>query len=150
MADNSLHILIGNLLLEGKTVQIAVTGLSMFPFLLSGDIIQVAPINPENLKKGMVVVFQSDNNWIAHRLIKFDHKKEIAYTRGDGRATRDNPLSYALIKGVAVKIVKSRWKLAKYSIGKFSGVIAFCSPVLGIVFRGVTYLLGIWNRLKLS
>ena len=148
MPDNSLHILFGNLLLEGKTVQIAVTGVSMFPFLLPGDIIQVSPINPENMKKGMVIVFQSDNIWVAHRLIKFDHKKKIAYTRGDGRATGDNPLSYELIKGVAVKIVKSRWKLAKCSIGKFSGAIAFCSPVLGVVFRGITYLFGIWNRFK--
>ena len=147
MTDNSLNILFGNLLSEGKTVQIAVTGLSMFPFLLPDDVIQVSPITPENFKKGMVVVFQSDNIWIAHRLIKFDNKKEVAYTRGDGRATKDAPLSYEQIKGVAVKIVKSRWKLAKCSIGKYSGAIAFCSPVLGIVFRGVTYLFSIWNRL---
>ena len=140
MTDASLHILFGNLLSEGKTVQIAVTGFSMFPFLLPGDIIQVSPIKPENLKRGMVIVFQSDNIWIAHRLIKFDSKKEIAYTRGDGRATKDAPLSYEQIKGVAVKIVKSRWKLAKFSIGKFSGAIAFCSPVLGVVFRGATRL----------
>ena len=143
MTDTSLHTLFGNLLSEGKTVQIAVTGLSMFPFLLPNDIIQVSPIKPENLKRGMVIVFQSDNIWVAHRLIKFDHKNGIAYTRGDGRATKDNPLSYEQIKGVAVKIVKSRWKLAKFSIGKYSGAIAFCSPVSGVVFRGVTYLISL-------
>ena len=146
MTDNSLYILLGNLLLEGKTVQIAVTGLSMFPFLLPGDIIQVSSIKSENLKKGMIIVFQSDSIWIAHRLIKFDNKKRLAFTRGDARATKDKPLDYDNIKGFVVKIIKSRWKLANIAIGGFSGLIAFCSPVFGLVFRAMTYMLAVRSK----
>jgi len=132
--------LLEDLLQQDKLIQISLSGLSMFPFLMHGDIVQIKSVTNEKLKKGAVLVYKTDDRWIAHRLIKIDAKKNLFYTRGDCRIVKDEPISPEQIKGIVVKIINSRWKLAYLSIGKISKIIAFFSPVMAPFFSLVIYL----------
>jgi ribosomal protein S18 acetylase RimI-like enzyme len=66
-------------------LRIPVRGSCMSPFILPEDIIVVRKIQPENLKKGMVVAYKACESIIVHRF--FGYKKEGGHTllkiRGD-------------------------------------------------------------------
>ena len=128
-----------DMLREGKTVQISLSGLSMFPFLMHGDIVLITSVTDKNLYKGAIVVFKINDRWIAHRLIKVDANNNLLYTRGDGKSIKDKPVKIEQIKGIVVKIVKSRWKLANFSIGKPAKIIAFLSPVTAPIFNFIIW-----------
>jgi len=134
--------LLEDLLQQDKLIQVSLSGLSMFPFLMHGDVVQIQSVTNKKIKRGAIVIYKNKERWIAHRLIKTDVKKNLIYTRGDCRIVKDEPISPEQIKGVVVKIVKSRWKLAYLSIGKFANVIAFFSPVMAPLFGLVIYFLG--------
>ncbi|MDR2928971.1 MAG: hypothetical protein LBV41_12350 [Cytophagaceae bacterium] len=147
MAETSANVyffpLLDELLQKEQSVHIAVTGLSMFPFLLPGDVVQVEPVQPSEFRKGMILVFKMEEKWVAHRLIKFDHPKRFACTRGDSRTTKDRAVDYEDIKGAVTQVIKSRWKIAQFATGRFSGIIARISPITAILFNFVTYLLSL-------
>ncbi len=55
---------------QGRPVQIIASGYSMYPFLRKGDLLTVEPVPMDKIKRGDVVVFESEEKWIAHRVIK--------------------------------------------------------------------------------
>jgi len=134
--------LLEDLLQQDKLIQVSLSGLSMFPFLMHGDVVQIQSVTNKKIKRGAIVIYKNKERWIAHRLIKTDVKKNLIYTRGDSRTVKDEPIIPEQIKGVVVKIVKSRWILAHLSIGKFAKVITFFSPVMAPVFGFIFFLLG--------
>ncbi|ASB49938.1 S24/S26 family peptidase [Alkalitalea saponilacus] len=120
------------LLKHGKTVQVPVIGMSMFPFLMKDDVIQVSPIGYDDLKPGQILIFTRENRWIAHRLIKSENG--FCYTRGDGNAKEDEPIPFKDVKGVLSGIGSSRWILAKYSFGRIGKVLIKTGVVTGPTF----------------
>jgi len=132
--------LLEEMLQQGKTVKIALSGLSMFPFLMHGDIVQVVSVKNKKPKKGDIVVFELNGKWIAHRLIKHNLKKNLYYTRGDSRTTKDSPQPPENIKGIVVNILQSRWQVARFATGKLGRVIAFCSVVTAPFFHFVIWI----------
>ena len=48
----------------------------MFPFLRKGDLLTVGPVPMDEIKRGDVVVFEREEKWIAHRVIKIRNSKE--------------------------------------------------------------------------
>jgi signal peptidase I len=120
----------------------------MFPFLMHGDIVQISSIEIDKLKRGDIVVCKVNDRWIAHRLIKKNIAKNLFFTKGDGKIHKDFPVNQTQIKGIVVKIVKSRWKLARLSIGIYGRYIAFFSPVTAPMFNLTIWLLGIFSNLK--
>ena len=127
--------LLEEMLEQRKKVQISLSGLSMFPFLMHGDIVQIDSIDLEKLNRGDVVVYKIDDKWIAHRLIKHNRKKNLYYMRGDSRIVKDIPIKPEQIKGVVSKIIKSRWKLAHFAIGKHKKYITLFSPITAPIFN---------------
>ena len=141
--DKYLSVL-DDLLKKGKTVQVAVSGMSMFPMLMKGDVVLVKQESYEDLKKGDIVVFKIDvtsNNhiqnktkknteiWVAHRLLKKNNGKLI--TQGDGNRVKDTVLSFNKVKGVVVKVTKSKWRLASLSTKWPGRALAYTSIVSG-------------------
>ena len=55
---------------QGRSVLIFASGYSMFPFLRKGDLLTVEPVPMETIKRGDVVVFEMEQKWIAHRVVK--------------------------------------------------------------------------------
>lgn len=64
------HALRKEAIKNGHSVQTLASGHSMFPFLRKGDILTVEPIPMDKVQRGDVVVFESEEKWIAHRVIK--------------------------------------------------------------------------------
>jgi signal peptidase len=79
------HTLRKEIIAQGRSVQIIASGYSMFPFLRKGDLLTVEPVSMDKIKPGDVVVFESEEKWIAHRVIRIlNHKNEIQFLlRGD-------------------------------------------------------------------
>lgn len=64
------HALRKQAIMQGHSVQTVASGYSMFPFLRNGDLLTVEPVSMDKIKRGDVVVFESEEKWIAHRVIK--------------------------------------------------------------------------------
>jgi len=125
---------IDHLLSEGKTVQVPVYGMSMFPVLLPGDKVQVHRIPFEELKPGQVLVFESNGQWVAHRLISKDNHNRQLITKGDGLKWLDNNVPEEMAKGVITKVIKTRSPLAWSINTRVDGFMVWAGPVLGRVF----------------
>jgi signal peptidase I len=125
---------IDQLLVEGKTVQVPVHGMSMFPVLMPGDKVQIKRVSFNDMTRGQVLVFESDGQWVAHRLISKDRDNHQLVTKGDGLAWNDKPIPAEKIKGAITKIIKTRSPLAwtlNTGIDKF---MIWAAPVLGKMF----------------
>ncbi len=131
-SENEYLIWIDTLLKEGKEVQIPVSGMSMFPFLMKDDIIRISPITYEELEIGQIIVFIQNNKFIAHRLIHFSGG--ICHTRGDANLNPDKAIAFKDVKGKVGGIVSSRWFLAKHSIGRLGKILAKTAPVTAVLF----------------
>ena len=64
------HALRKEAIKKGHSVQTLARGYSMFPFLRKGDLLTVEPVSMDKIKRGDVVVFEMEEKWIAHRVIK--------------------------------------------------------------------------------
>ena len=70
------HALRKEAIKNGHAVQTLASGYSMFPFLRKGDLLTVEPVSMDKIKRGDVVVFESEEKWIAHRVIKIQSNAE--------------------------------------------------------------------------
>ncbi len=138
--------LITELLSLGKVIKIPVRGMSMFPFLLTGDVVMVKRAELSDLKFGRVIVIRNGENWVAHRLVGQNRQKGLVYTRGDGLAVNDKPVKYQDVAGVVIGVEQSRWMLARVAVGSWSPVWAFISPVTGPLFRATVKVIGYLAR----
>ncbi|PWD99964.1 S24/S26 family peptidase [Marinilabilia rubra] len=137
------------LLDKGQTVQVPVHGMSMFPILMPRDTVQIRRIKWENLNPGQVLVFECEGKWIAHRLIAVNQQEKSLLTRGDGLPAPDKPIMAEKVKGVIVKIIKTRSPFAWTINTSFDRFMVFAGPLSGKVFwflgRVVSWGLRVWN-----
>ena len=66
-----------DLLRSGKRVRFRAPGYSMYPTILNGDEITVEPIKADAIRVGDIILYQDQENLIAHRVAKIDIKKDI-------------------------------------------------------------------------
>ncbi len=85
------HALRKEAIKQGHSVQTVASGYSMFPFLRKGDLLTVEPVSMDKIKRGDVVVFESEEKWIAHRVIKIRNVTDGLefLLRGDTRLAFD-------------------------------------------------------------
>ena len=88
------HSLRKEAILNGHSVKTIASGTSMFPFLRKGDLLTIEPLSMDKIKHGDVVVFERDEKWIAHRVIKIHSNDGLTEftTRGDARVSNDPPV----------------------------------------------------------
>jgi signal peptidase len=70
------HALRKEAIKNGHAVQTIASGTSMFPFLRKGDVLTIDPAPMETIKRGDIVVFENEDKWIAHRVIKIRNNTE--------------------------------------------------------------------------
>lgn len=121
-----------DLLSKGQSVQVSVRGMSMFPLLMKGDVVLVKPVTYEALRKGDIVVFERNGIWVAHRLVR--KAKGNLQTQGDGNQLLDADLPFSKVKGVVVKVTKSRWWLANWATEWPGRALAYTYGVTGPAF----------------
>lgn len=92
---NGLYDFTEQLLGNKRQVRIKVGGYSMYPYLRNEDIITVERCSFSELKKGDIIVFKSNNKWIAHRLLKKSSggNNNTLTARGDTCAKKDPPIT---------------------------------------------------------
>ncbi|WP_010662754.1 S24 family peptidase [Marinilabilia salmonicolor] len=125
---------IDQLLDEGRTVQVPVYGMSMFPILMPRDTVQIKRITFEEMKPGQVLVFEQNGQWVAHRLVKKITKNQTLITRGDGLPYSDAPVDANRAKGIITKVIKTRSPFARSINTKIDQFLVGVAPVTGWFF----------------
>jgi len=89
----------------GKPVELKVEGKSMRPYLRSGkDVIVLFPCHPGDLKRGDIVLFCYENNYIFHRIIRIENDKLLI--QGDGVINRYETALKSDVIGIVQQIIR--------------------------------------------
>jgi signal peptidase I len=75
LSKGDFHDLAGQILQNGHGVRFQASGGSMRPFILDGDILEVAPKAGGQLRPGdVLLVAACEGKWLAHRVVKTGHR----------------------------------------------------------------------------
>ena len=80
----------------------AVSSNSMRPVLEKGDLIFIKGVEQKDIKVGEIVVYQTEDNFIVHRVVKIEEGQLT--TKGDANVIEDAPISYNQVIGRVAKI----------------------------------------------
>lgn len=78
----------------------AIVSNSMWPSIKAGDIVVIKGVEAKELKVGDVIVYDSGDGFIIHRVVSLDAKTLI--TKGDANSEPDAPIRYNQVIGRAV------------------------------------------------
>jgi len=89
----------------------------MYPTILNGDEITVEPIRPKAVKVGDIVLYQNEDDLIAHRVVRIENISDTQSSvlspqscfalRGDARPACDAPVAAEQILGKVVLIERN-------------------------------------------
>lgn len=101
-----------SILSANTNIKVPVTGDSMSPLLRTGDTVRVEPVTASNLSVGDILVYRSEGNMVAHRLVRILRKNGrcMFLTKGDTFSHVDCPLSASDIIGRVYSVEKSGMK----------------------------------------
>lgn len=93
-----LYILICVPMIFGYTPLVVLSG-SMEPELPVGSIVYYKSVSEEELQPGDIVVFQTDDQFVSHRIVEINDSGIV--TKGDANENNDpNLVSYSAVRGV--------------------------------------------------
>jgi signal peptidase I len=100
--------LLQDLLNQNLSVRLKVTGQSMRPFLLGGEVVVLRNVKSETLRIGDLILFVDNNNYpIMHRIVCRRTKRKTILqlqTKGDGLQKIDTPIYIDQVLGKIEKI----------------------------------------------
>ena len=111
----------------GRPLLLRVVGDSMYPVLQSDDSIWVAPVGPEGLRRGDLIVLRQAGGLVTHRVV---HREPGGWrTKGDNRLGLDPPFSEGEILGCVVAVERDgvRTDLQNRGWGRFNRWIGVLS-----------------------
>lgn len=95
-------------LTEGRSVTLSVQGQSMLPFFQSGSRITLRPLRDGDLRRGNVVLGETDNgHFVVHRIYRID--EETVTLLGDGNLVGTETIPRNRIYGIVNCGVLHRW-----------------------------------------
>ncbi len=102
--SSELFPVIKEILKEGKTVWITVTGNSMYPFLREDmDSVELSAATLENIRKGDIVLIRRlTGEYILHRVIR--KEEDCFYMVGDAQRWIEGPLKPEQLIAVVIEI----------------------------------------------
>ncbi|MEI4828881.1 hypothetical protein WAX78_15420 [Bacillus sp. FJAT-53711] len=131
-------------------VDIPSSGVSMYPLIKEGDICRFIPLGSEELKKGEVVLFVSNQGQlIGHRYYENFVENGVLYyvCKGDTNISVDSPVQISQLIGKLVCIKKKKFQLnSKGFIAQLWGGIVLTFPSLP---RGCKKYLNLRKRLRI-
>jgi signal peptidase I len=95
--------LAADVLAKGGRFQFRVTGTSMQPGLVAGDLVVLASIDPERLAVGDVVLIRGPRP-LLHRVVRIDKKKGQVISRGDAAQGDDPPANLTDLVGRVIAV----------------------------------------------
>ncbi len=96
-----------DLLTAGYKIRFRVTGKSMVPVIVPGDLLTVAPIEGDNIRLGQIVMIITDQGrTIVHRLVSLHAmgNKNFIQTCGDNASVKDKPVEKQQVLGRIIEI----------------------------------------------
>jgi len=110
------------LLRRGNSVRFRAAGASMQPTIEDGELITVAPVAPESVKRGDILLYQSESGVHAHRvvgrvkgtvpLLEGDCPLDHYLLRGDASVSCDAPVQLEQVIGRVVAVQRGGRNLA--------------------------------------
>ncbi|MEM7349310.1 MAG: S24/S26 family peptidase [Acidobacteriota bacterium] len=131
--------LLTELLAEGLSVEIPVTGASMSPYIRSRDVITLAPLADEPVRRGDVVAFpRPGGRLVVHRVIDLDDGRIL--TRGDAAPRADGWIDRETVVG-RVTAIERRGRSVRFGVGWGPLAIAMASRtgLLCLVFKPIRW-----------
>ena len=114
----------------GMGVGVVLSG-SMEPDISIDDVIIVKKIEPQEYRKGDVVVYQSNRMLVVHEIIEISEDGKYVTTKGKANNDADSPISVGYIKGKVVKIYPE--------LGKIVNLIK--TPIVTVIILAVAIML---------
>ena len=127
---------------NNHAVKIVASGYSMFPFMRNGDLLTISPVPIEEIQIGDVAVFESNNDWISHRVIDIrkTNNEITLILRGDTCIQLDPLVTKANYIGKTVAFERGG---KVYEVGsKKNKRIARVILSLGLVYNSTFYYCG--------
>jgi signal peptidase I len=133
---------------SGASFRVEVRGLSMYPFLRDGDVVEVAPVQIGEVELGDVVFFRSGDRLLAHRVVEIavDDRGTHLRARGDSFRQEDPPINEADLVGL-VTVVHRLGRNGEHTIrldrgsSKWLGVLMARSRIVHRCMRGLARVL---------
>jgi len=141
--ENVLVILHQDILDGGHSIRLSISGDSMSPILRDGDVVEVQPATPDQLRKGDLILFKTEEGFlILHRYIRSQawFSQVWLLTKGDASLGFDRPVSPQQVLGRVVQIIRQgrvlslegkKARLVNYVLAKISPY----RPIISRVYR---------------
>jgi len=109
MRDDCRQSLALEVLREYGEIRISVLGLSMLPSFWPADILTIRVISLDDCGPGDVVLCESKNRLIVHRIVRETCKRgeRFLITRGDAQSHEDNPISARQLCGRVIAVERA-------------------------------------------
>ena len=88
---------------RGLPVRFPASGQSMQPNILDGDLVEIAPLLGEKLRRGDIALTRTEDGFVLHRVVECDDAGDAIVTRGDAGLEDDGPSAAVLGRAVAVE-----------------------------------------------
>ena len=144
-SSNTTYSILREQLEQGKFITVSVGTSSMIPLIHPGDSVSVAPVSSGGLHPGDIVLIDSGEGFIVHRLLGLEETegKLHALTRGDHIRRFDEPVPADRIIGKVLKIFRSEGE-----VDLSSSVSRFRQRVGALYFLGQGRLLNAARKVK--
>ena len=106
------------LLRQGKSIRFHAPGRSMYPSIKENEVITVEPISPSAVQTGDILLYQSGQHLVAHRVVRIDlggDGARLFILRGDTWGTYDQPVKAKQIFGKVVGVERKGQPINPYS-----------------------------------
>ena len=89
-----------DILISGSSLRVRVTGKSMAPFLMGGEIVTLKKVPSASFRRGDLVLFRDSQGLpFLHRIIKMDRAASTVQTKGDALLRPDKPIHHNQVLG---------------------------------------------------
>jgi signal peptidase I len=90
----------------GGRVRFRAAGWSMYPAIQDGDVVEVAPVDPADVRGGDVLLCRLAGTAVAHRVLDIDAAAGVVTLRGDASFAPDVPVPVGAIVGRVAVVVR--------------------------------------------
>jgi len=130
---------------EGYNLKVEAGGFSMFPYLRKGDLLIIKSCKFDRLRIGDIIVFRSNEKYIAHRLVRKKRSEDKMWLipKGDFIPKYDFPVGEETFIGkvIAIKKRNSNIDLERDSRILINYMIAKMAPVMNIALKFIRVVL---------
>jgi polysaccharide export outer membrane protein len=124
---------------NSTNIKVPVTGDSMSPLLRTGDAIYVERVKAEDLSVGDILVYKTEGNMVAHRLVRILRKNGrcMFLTKGDTFSHVDSPLRESSLIGrvYAVRKLCLKFHIRKGIFSIVNRLSSLLSPLSSFLYR---------------